>query len=287
MTRIFSLSRVHFLERSFLMESFIDPWGEDDPILGQIHSGTFDECQTLGLWGFLITSAPEGSIMLDVGSYAGLFSLVATSLRDDVKCVAFEASTVTFGRLASNITWNKRDLMIIPANLAVSLKAGHIRFPHAFGIYSMSPGEAVDSHQQIDHTQTATAIRLDSLLSGPDELPDYLNSKAVPFGPFHSIAAIKIDVEGHEISVLHGSLEILGRFRPVVICESLSDTAQEILVKFFSEIGYILYIIKNERNIAFIPSDKYESTIESYENFILRRQESLSIAAARVLTFIP
>jgi hypothetical protein len=71
---------------------------------------------------------------------------------------AFEASTVTFGRLVSNITWNNLDMRVIPVNLAVSDQYEDIRFPHAFGIYTMSPGEARSSGQGTDHTQPAKCV---------------------------------------------------------------------------------------------------------------------------------
>lgn len=160
------------------MESFIHPWGEDDPIVAQIHAGTFDEPRTLNFWCSVIAHADANSLTIDVGAFTGLFSLVATALRSDIKSLAFEPATATFGRLLSNVVWNNLDLRIIPTNLAASNCFENIRFPHAYGIYTMSPGEALSSGQPIDHTQPTKCIPLDAILN-EGELPDYLNSKSV------------------------------------------------------------------------------------------------------------
>jgi hypothetical protein len=68
-----------------LVESFINPWGEDDPITAQIHAGTFDEPHTLNFWCSLVANAPANSLVIDVGSFTGLFSLVTTAMRWDIR----------------------------------------------------------------------------------------------------------------------------------------------------------------------------------------------------------
>jgi len=286
MTRIFTVSKVQLLDSSFLLESFINPWGEDDPVLAQIRAGAFDEPRTLNLWCYLASTCSAGSLLLDVGSFTGLFSLAAVSLRQDIKCLAFEASAITFGRLAANIMWSKRDLAVIPVNLAASCAEECMRLPHACGIYTMSPGEGLNPCQPPDHTQTVAAVPLDSLLSPPDCLPDYLNSKAVPFRPFEGIGAIKIDVEGHEVAVLEGASEILRRFGPVIICEALSVSAAMALTDFCTQMRYRVCALEGERNLALIPEDRFESTLDGYETWKTQHGESLMPSATQILTFV-
>jgi FkbM family methyltransferase len=85
----------------------------------------------LRLWAFAVRAAPANSVVLDVGAFAGLYSLVATSVRIDVRAIAFEPATMTYGRLARNILWNQLDMRVIAANLAVSDQAASITFIHA------------------------------------------------------------------------------------------------------------------------------------------------------------
>ncbi len=287
MSRRFCLSRIEFLDSGFLLATFIDPWGEDDPITKQIHDGTFDEGETLNYWTFFTAHASPGAVVIDVGAFVGLFSFVATALRSDIKAVAFEASAVTFGRLVNNIGWNGFDLRVVPVNLAASSKRDFITFPHAFGIFSMSPGESINSTQQPDHTQTSATIPLDLMLEPTGRLPDYLNSKAIPFGPLNAVAAIKIDVEGHELFVLEGSRKLLDKFRPPVICEALDAKAAASQYEFFDSMSYRGIPVKNERNIVFIPREKVDEMARAYREWQMAHGRTLTLRASRILTYAP
>jgi FkbM family methyltransferase len=283
MERKFTISEIRFLERSFLVESFINAWGEDDPITAQIHAGAFDEPQTLNFWCSLVANAPGNSLVIDVGSFTGLFSFVATALRPDIKSLAFEASTVTFGRLVSNILWNNLDRRVIPVNLAASDRYEDIRFPHAFGIYTMSPGEARSPRHPTDHTQPARCIPLDSVLQ--EDLPDYLNSKTISIRPFDNIAAIKIDVEGHELSVIEGASRLIERHRPVFICEYWFDADRTALKAAFARLDYLSLPMGAERNIAFICEEMFSRVGDDYRAWNERNGDTLVIRARRVLSF--
>jgi FkbM family methyltransferase len=286
MSRQFCLSRISFLNRSYLATSFIDPWGEDDPITRQILEGEFDEIESLNYWAFFVSSAPNSSLVLDVGAFTGLFALVAGSLRSDVKAIAFEPAAVTFGRLTENIRWNKRDMQVIPANLAASDRTGFLRLPHQFGILSMSPGESLDSTVRPDHTQTVTAITLDMLLNERCDLPDFLNSEAIPFGPLQHISAVKIDVEGHEVNVLQGAVTLIDKFRPPLICEALNAEAMLCLSGFFDKVSYRKIDIEKERNIVFIPEEVYEQTTYNFKDWCGVNGEMHTINGERVLTYL-
>ena len=283
MARIFTISEICFLQHSFLAESFVHPWGEDDPIIAQIHAGTFDEPQTLNFWCCMVANLPSNSIVIDVGSFTGLFSLVTTALRPDVKSLAFEPSTVTFGRLISNILWNNLDLRVIPANLAASGQEEDIPFPHAFGIYTMSPGEARSS-KGADHTQPCKCVPLDAIMNEEGNLPDYLNSKATSFKPFGRIGAIKIDVEGHELSVIGGAHALIERYRPVFICEFWNDDAILNLKSAFAKLRYRSLPMGSERNIAFICENEFDQVSQNYATWRTQNGDALLMRARRLLS---
>jgi FkbM family methyltransferase len=56
------------------------------------------------------------------------------------------------------------------------------------------------------------------------------------------IGAIKIDVEGHELKVLNGAIEIIKKFRPTVVCESeqrhISQGSVNDIFEFFNRLNY-------------------------------------------------
>ncbi|MCK5115425.1 MAG: FkbM family methyltransferase [Candidatus Aegiribacteria sp.] len=62
---------------------------------------------------------------------------------------------------------------------------------------------------------------------------------------------MKIDVEGYELFVLRGGVELLDRFRPVVQCEIIESHTLEFeyrpddLVSFMNDMGYEMYIYSN------------------------------------------
>jgi FkbM family methyltransferase len=67
-------------------------------------------------------------------------------------------------------------------------------------------------------------------------LDDYFRENAAPIG------AIKIDVEGHELSVLRGAERLLRMHRPTVVCECeqrhISQGRVQDVIDFMSSLGY-------------------------------------------------
>ena len=266
------------------MESIIYPWGRDDQVIDHIHAGTFDELESLRLWLFAISMAPLNYLALDVGAYSGLYSLLAAASRPDIKSVALEPGTITYGRLARNISWNSMELQIIAANLAASDTSGPVTLPHAYGIFSMNSGDGL-KQSVVDHTEGATAIRLDELLE--PKLPHYLNTKATPVHPFSGIAAIKIDVEGLETAVLRGALEIIRKYRPIILCEYWDKDAEIAISNVMTSEGYIISGVKDERNLIAIPEERHSKWNGEYNEWKERRTDSLDIQTRIVLSFWP
>lgn len=148
----------------------------------------------------------------------------------------------------------------------------------------MSPGKSLGSTIAPDHTQTAQSVTLDELLKPQSELPDFLNSKAIPFGPLSDIAAVKIDVEGHEEKVLHGAMGLINKFRPPFICEALNEDAATRLNRFFAEMQYRSTAVATEHNIVFIPDEKYDETTKNFSTWSAQNQGELR--GERVFSYV-
>lgn len=246
----FRNTRVSVAGARFLMHSITAPWGEDDPILRQLREGRFDEHDSIAHWVAMVRAAPRSAIILDVGAFAGLFSLVATSLRPDLLAIAFEPSSVTFGRLAYNIQLNGLNTRILPAHLAAWDKREPLSLPHKYGVFTLCPGERASREDQVDHSETVMAVPLDALLTEP--LPDFLNSKGYKLAG-RPVAAVKIDVEGVEPRVLSGAKGLIERDRPAFICEALNTAAADTLASFFGGSGYSHALVAGERNMVALP----------------------------------
>jgi FkbM family methyltransferase len=282
--RKFVLTELSFAGGTVLMESFDNPWGSDDPITDQICKGEFDEQESLRLWAFALSTAPAHTTVLDVGAFAGLYSLLAARIRPDARSVAFEPATMTYGRLTKNILWNKLDTNVVAANLAVSDTTAIVTLPHAFGLYTLSPGEKLD-RSDVDHTEAATTVILDALMEERSRRPHFLNSVAIPVEPMPSISAIKIDVEGHEPAVLRGGLGLIRKFRPILVCEYWDAAAKHAIENVLAPEQYAVSQIEDERNVIAIPQERHATWHADYAVWKAANAEHLTIEGRPVLTF--
>jgi FkbM family methyltransferase len=275
------MNSVRFGISQFAMYSVTDSWGEDDPIIGEAANGKFDENATLSTWAYLASIALDGDLFLDVGSYAGLFSFVAVTQNPNVRVVAFEASTVTYGRLVSNIILNRIETRVCAAHLAAWDERATLKFPHRYGAYSMCPGESALENQTVDHTEMVFTLRLDDLLEVNPDLPGALGSKSLGLRTFGSIAAIKIDVEGAEDRVLNGALEVLSLHQPHIICELLTDDAVDRTQAFLRRHDYVVSQIGTERNYLLSHESKVSAFKQGYDTWLSKQRSALELQASR------
>ena len=82
--------------------------------------------------------------------------------------------------------------------------------------------------------------------------------------PSCNAALIKIDVEGHETSVLRGAAATLKRDRPLVLFEALSKAELEANVPFLKSLGYVRFV-EFKRNLFGKP--EYTAVDVSFDAF--------------------
>jgi len=78
---------------------------------------------TLALWRSLVRTAP---VIIDAGAHSGLFSLIAASLNQEARVIAFEPEPRVYQRLLANLAIN--DLAIVPERIALSDATGTATF---------------------------------------------------------------------------------------------------------------------------------------------------------------
>lgn len=279
--RTYSCTRISFGRADFLMESIVNPWGEDDPIVPTMIDSSYDEPISLTFWSKLSEHASDGSVFLDVGAFSGLYSIVAAIENKKIKVIAFEPSSVTFGRLARNLLLNELDVRVIPANLAVGRNERALVFPHRYGVHTLCPGEGL-AGQDVDHTQPASCVPLDALLQSPASL-HYIASKSMAFLPLGRVRAIKIDVEGAERDVLEGARALIETHRPVIIAEILSTAAAEELIDFSKSVRYRAVSVPSERNLVLLPDEDLEAAALLRDSL----ERPAAVAAVRVIGWAP
>jgi len=253
--------------------TFISSWGEDDSIVGDsMVSGGYDETESISLWRYISSKLNINDIVIDIGAYVGFWSIIATLENRNIRSIAFEPSSATYGRLLSNIYLNGLDTNILPCHLAISNNSNLLKLKHHYGVYSITSGDSSIFEFKEDHCEKVEAIKLDDLLTN-DNLVNGLSSKSMPLYPFNNIGAIKIDVEGAELLVLESGISLIKKYSPIIIAEALTTEMETKLLGFCKKNNYFFYKIKDERNILMLPSKDNEDFFNRFHNWKLSEEK--------------
>lgn len=169
---------------------------DDDRVAAAVlRDGQF-EPETLKEWGKICAGGKAGTI-IDVGSYGGLFGIAAALLKN--KAFGIEPNPILFKRTKANQALNGVDYHVIQA--AASDKTGSAQL-------GFNPNVRLTSGASLERKGPASmevkTMTLDTL-------------------PMNKYGAIKIDVEGHEASVIRGAKNLIKVNRPVLVIEVLKD----------------------------------------------------------------
>lgn len=174
-----------------------------------------------------VAQSHEHAYMVDVGAYTGLYALAAA--RHGAYVLALEPNPNSARRLRLNMANNPPvhgDVVDMP------WAAGDREGRHPFTLHGrahMTSAASLDDHGE--YMVPVTTI-------------DALCQTASP------VRAIKIDVEGYELSVLRGAHDTLSRHHPMVIAEALTDDAANELIEHMAQYGYT-HAYADKRNLIF------------------------------------
>jgi FkbM family methyltransferase len=136
----------------------------------------------------------KGGVAIDVGAHIGYYSRLLSPLVDTV--YAFEPDPTNYAFLVKNV---QRYANVIPVNMALSDTVGRQEF---FRVQN-----STFRHSLVDEGDT------EKIMVQTTTLDEFLKKeKGV-------IIFVKIDVEGHEQSVLDGMKNIIEKHHPLIIAE--------------------------------------------------------------------
>jgi len=152
----------------------------------------------------------DGDVGLDVGANVGWYSLcLERHAVGDCRIYAFEPDEVNHALLSENVAIN-RARRIVPVRKAASDGPGtrtlYLYDPKNTGRHSLLPVNTAGERE-------VEAVTLDGFLAGEGIDPG-------------RVRFLKLDVEGHELSVLEGARSLLGKV-PVVLMEYSPRTMRE------------------------------------------------------------
>jgi len=172
-----------------------------------------------------LRSKINGGTLIDIGANVGLISIL---LADKIQhALLFEPNAIAAVRARENIDLNKLPFEV--QEIALSDQNGATSFEDLGGA---SPcNRVVSKDVSSSRVITVPCMRLDDFLAQHAKLPA-------------PISAIKIDVEGHENSVLQGMTRTLGEQRPrVIMFEYLERTNLKKAFEIFSDCSYKVMVL--------------------------------------------
>ena len=174
-----------------------------------------------------------GGTLIDVGANVGSVTLL---LADTIEhAILFEPNPVAAARARENLARNKLDFKVY--EVALSDSNGEIRFECNGGVDvgARVVGNA-PSHRR--STFVVPCITFDEFLRQHGD-------------PEFAVSLVKIDVEGHENSVLRGMRQFLAEKRPpLLMFEYLQRTNLEETLSFFESVGYQVFELGTKGPVA-------------------------------------
>jgi len=166
----------------------------------------------------------KGDVLFDIGANVGAYSLYAAAVTE-AKVYSFEPSSSTFSLLLKNIYLNKLSDLIVPFNMPLSSRSDMKEFVYS----TLDSGSAI--HTGLEKPATVGGIHQPMLSVSLDDL---IQKYHVPL-PNH----MKIDVDGHEMEIIHGATGILknNSLRSVQIELTSTDKDYALIVGLLEECG--------------------------------------------------
>jgi FkbM family methyltransferase len=210
----------------------------NDAICESVLDGTFEASERLFVQRFL----KRGMTVLDIGAYYGLYTLTArTRIGQQGRIVAFEPSPFQRKRLKWNLRINRCHNVEVESQAVGGIKGEQT----LFSIRGESAGYASLRQPEVGGS-------VDPIVVPVTTLDAYLQQRDISAVDF-----IKVDVEGGELDVFRGAIELLQRRpRPVILCE-LEDIRTKAwgyrakdCVVLLESIGYRWFVTRSGGSLA-------------------------------------
>lgn len=211
------------------------------------------EKESLKIWAEL--SKISGTI-LDIGANTGIFSMIAQANNPAALIIAVEPVDVNFEVLSKNIT--KNEFIIKAEKIALSDKSGKAK------MFMLK-----------DRLNYMTSVNDDRYANAPHVKGHHqVVEIEVDIKPFvylaekyklQKIDLIKIDVEGHEFSVLSSMLPYIEKHKPALLIEVIGAENAIALNKMFKNLGY-RFISMDEINTSVVVDTLWDN---NHHNFLV------------------
>ena len=246
-------------EKFFLYNS-----SEDDQISRSIVWTNFKDWEPISVSIFYEFSKVSNSV-LDIGSYTGIYSLIACAANNACKVFTFEPNPNMISSIEKNCAVNEFKDRIKIYNVALSDENGTFEFGITQNRTASGLIANLDEHQYIDSLIKVKVWKLDDLFE-QEKLKE--------------ANLVKIDVEGNELKTLKGMAKIIEYNKPVFLIECLSENKYKEIENYLTDYGYYsrfhmgkdnLFNLSNgfraeagNPNYLFLPNNKWTNIVNKY-----------------------
>jgi FkbM family methyltransferase len=215
------------------------------------------------------TVARRSTVMLDIGAYTGLFTLVGIAVNPRIEAHAFEIVPDVYRALFDNCVRNGVLNRTTLHHVGVGKPNTQIRIPGDSAASALP-----DFYSSRLHFDTGILVRVISL----DSL--------MPLVPAMSQVVIKVDVEGTEDEIFRNGQNFLATFGPDILCEVLHDVGDAgALEALLRPHGYRFHLV---RGTDLLPMDSIRPDPRFRDWFFTMRdsaelaKDGLALAANRL-----
>lgn len=186
-----------------------------------------------------LTRSVGAEIFLDVGANIGAYSILMASLETVEAIHAFEPTPSTFRELNENVKLNSNSPKITthPVALSDSAKTASFGIVSDFSGANGIVGTSIHETEKFAKRSDVYCLPLDEVLTDQ-----------------HKAISVKVDVEGHELQVLAGAVNLLTRNSAIVQIENYNPS-DPTMSNVFKEYGYrMLFNVGPDQYFSNIPS---------------------------------
>ncbi len=200
--------------------------GSDCPIAKQFLYNKQMDNFSLQIWGKLSQKLPENTIILDIGSHVGIYSITANLINNRVMIHSFEPQPQNYSRQLDNFKINGLKLNNCHP-IAISDYDGQAQFTTQTSIGFLSSGGKIGFNEKGNNFLTYCCT-IDKMFNP---------------GNMHLLKLCKIDVEGNEVKVLNGMKQALHTAKPDMIIEIIDGQVGYELQQILQPLGYKFWVI--------------------------------------------
>ena len=183
----------------------------------------------------------EGSVAIDAGANIGLMSLILSKLVGNKgKVFSFEPGPVSFGLLRRNVYSNGIKSNIILSDNALSDSIGK------FELF-INPNAESDNqlHKDIDEYLFKNEPLREKFTVNTQTIDNFLEKNQIDF---NQVSFVKIDTQGHDLSVLRGGIKLFTTTNKIAVliefAPYLKAWEKQTIDQFYSELlsyGFSIY----------------------------------------------